>query len=374
MKKIMVLFTGGTIGSVKIQTPNGKVIMQPSEARERGYEAKDSTSLLLDEYAKRYPTTHFIADLKTETIMETLSENITTKKLAELTEKLKKYNFEDYEGVIITHGTDTLGYTANYLALILANIRVPLVLVSSNYEVTDTRANGVENLKGAIDFIKNESLPGVYVSYTSGGKTKIIHGSRVTQCKQIVDDFDGISLPNPNMIPLGIVEKNGKLRKIDSQLYSSIKNRKFGNNLIDEMTNLKANVLKINPYVGLNYEMFDIKNVGDVILHNLYHSGTACAEENGNHDVNSFIKKCKKYNIPIYFGPIYGKEERDLYSSTNSFSTNEFMMNLSEEMAYIKLLVAYSMYKKEEKSKIDSILFNQISEEYIMPARKILKK
>ena len=51
MKKIMVLFTGGTIGSVKIQTPNGKVIMQPSEARERGYEAKDSTSLLLDEYA-----------------------------------------------------------------------------------------------------------------------------------------------------------------------------------------------------------------------------------------------------------------------------------------------------------------------------------
>ena len=41
-----------------------------------------------------------------------------------------------------------------------------------------------------IDFIKNEGVPGVYVTYADKDKIKVFYGSRILQCKQLVDDFD----------------------------------------------------------------------------------------------------------------------------------------------------------------------------------------
>lgn len=144
-KKILILFTGGTIGSVKVydEVLGKNIIMQPTEAKEKYGENKNSVSLLLDAFNSQYPME--VIFTKEHAIMEELSENMTLEKWSYLAKCLKEYNFNDYKGVVITHGTDTLGYVANFLAMILADIKVPLVIVSSNYEVTDIRANGVKN-------------------------------------------------------------------------------------------------------------------------------------------------------------------------------------------------------------------------------------
>ena len=50
-----------------------------------------------------------------------------------------------YDGVIITHGTDTLQYTAAFTGYIMAGAQIPIVLVSANYVLEDVRSNGVDN-------------------------------------------------------------------------------------------------------------------------------------------------------------------------------------------------------------------------------------
>lgn len=379
MGKILTIFTGGTIGSVRVYDPESKgyVIMQPSEARKAGCDSKKITSVLFDAYKKRFPQDKRIDDLEKMELMEVLSENMKVDTWNKIIEALKNINFNKYEGIIITHGTDTLGYTANLISLLFANVNIPIVFVSSNYVPDDPKANGPHNLKGAIDFIKNIGLPGVYATYRNNGETKIIHGSRITQCKQIYDDFDGIYNPNnSDSCPrLGVALDNGGIIIEDKELYNSIiKRNHSGKNLADKIDNISANIIKINPYVGLDYRNYNFNNC-DAILHTLYHAGTFCESFQDIADYYNSVHGLfeLRENKPVYFGPIYGDENRDLYGSTDRFSKSKFLMNMSEECAYVKLLIAYSLSKYSGISK-DDVLYGQISEEYIMPAKKLLKK
>ena len=56
---------------------------------------------------------------------------------------------EKYDGIIITHGTDTLQYTSAMLGYMFDDVSIPIVLVSSNYVLEDKRANGLINLSKA---------------------------------------------------------------------------------------------------------------------------------------------------------------------------------------------------------------------------------
>ena len=301
-KKILVLFTGGTIGSVRL--PKGEIV-QPSEARARGFDAKDTESLLLDEHKKKCPAQYLSTIFETKTLMETLSENITTKKREELTKKLKEIDFEKYDGIVLTHGSDTLGHTANYLSMILAGIKVPMILVSSNYVVTDKRANGIENFKSAVDFISNVKLPGVYVTDNSHSKekTKVIYASRVTQCKPITDNYGSTSIGEEgekNMRPLGVI-KDGKFEILDKKLFKKLQKRRQveRNNLLDKIEALNSRILVIHPHVGLNYDDFNLDNV-DAILHTTYHSGTSCTDaDSESENLLAFDKKCKQKGVDL---------------------------------------------------------------------------
>ena len=374
MKKILVLFTGGTIGSIKVPIVNSKglvshVIMQPYEARNLNIDVTDAKSLLLTRYHEIYPNSYSYFD--TKIIMEVLSENMTINIWNTLVNELKNINFNDYSGIIITHGTDTLGYTANFLSIILNAISIPVILVSSNYEVTDNRANGIINFKAAIDFIQKCHLPGVYTTYNSNGKTKLIYGSRLQQCKSIIDDFESISA---DMMPLGYIDSNGQFNVRDYDLLSRIEARIPGQSIVGGLRRIDSKVCVINPYVGLDYDMIDLSKKANAILHTLYHSGTACVLGDSYNSILSFIKRINKIgDIGIYMGPIYGKDDKDLYSSSSELVKLgvDFIMNVSKENAYTKLVLAYSLYKN--KKDIKDFLYTDINEEYIKPS-KILKK
>jgi L-asparaginase/Glu-tRNA(Gln) amidotransferase subunit D len=372
-KNILVLFTGGTIGSVRL--PDGRIV-QPSEAKECGFETGDAKSLLLDEYQKRYSDTNIKFD--TKILMETLSENMTIKKREDLTKQLKEIDFEKYDGIVLTHGSDTLGHTANYLSIILDGIKVPMILVSSNYVVTDERANGIENLKGAVDFISNVKLPGVYVTDNSinKGKTKVIYASRATQCKPITDNYGSTSIGEEgekHMRPLGFIE-NGKFEVLDEKLFQKVKERSRveRKNLLDSIESLNSRVLVIHPYSGLNYDFFNLDKV-DAILHTTYHSGTACTDDDSeSENLLKFAEKCKEKGVDLYLGPIYGDEGRDVYSSTDKFdnSGGSTIMNVSFENALSKLSIAYTLFP-DNKEERDKFIYKNINEELVKPASKL---
>jgi len=91
-------------------------------------------------------------------------------------------------------------------------------------------------------------------------------------------------------------------------------------------------------------KMFDY-NRFKAILHGTYHSGTACAEDNEN-SVLQMIKLCKKSDI--YLSPSI--PEGEVYDTVRVIDENKkikFLYGLTNEMAYAKLLIAYSVFNNE---------------------------
>lgn len=374
-KKIIVIYTGGTIGSVKYVTKDGRVIKgQPKDIIKEFPESKDyfssstAVTLLCDTFKIKYPFYSSKVEFDNKLELEILSENMSIDRWNELIDCINKYNLDDYDGVIVTHGTDTLGYTSNLLAMLYNNIQVPMFIVSSNDSLDSENANGIYNFKGAIDFILNNGTPGVYVAYTSDNVIDVFYGSRITQCRQIVDKFE--SIKTDCYSPLGKIDNDGKFVSYDFELMKEIKYDSYDRSLIlPTNLNLNANILKINPYVGLNYDNFNIYNC-DAILHSCYHSGTSCTIGGIENSVLNLIRSCYRENIDFFYGPIYGYNDKAIYNTTNAVikAGANIIKNISEENAYVKLLLAYSMYNNLDE--IKKYLDSDINHEHIYVRRK----
>jgi L-asparaginase len=105
----------------------------------------------------------------------------------------------------------------------------------------------------------------------------------------------------------------------------------------------------IKPYPSLDYSHFNLQSV-DAVLHDLYHSGTACTttQWGEQHSLVEFIKHCTKQNISVYLAPAIQSSEA--YQSTQVLIEHGALVlwNLSIEAAYVKLLLAYGNFNETQ--------------------------
>lgn len=81
---------------------------------------------------------------------------------------------ETYDGFVITHGTDTLAFTAAALCFALAGLRKAVILTGSMLPLTVPKSDGPQNLRDAI--AAAQSAPaGVWVQFAG----RLLHGARV---------------------------------------------------------------------------------------------------------------------------------------------------------------------------------------------------
>jgi L-asparaginase len=323
MKKILVVFTGGTIGS---NVQNGAI------------DTDEKTAFtLLEKYQQRYPQANVI--FTTLQPYQILSENLSPQIWTTLILAIENAHPENYDGIIVTHGTDTLAYSAAALSLYFHALTVPIFLVSSHLPLSQQTANGLDNFSFTVEKIITESLTGVFVPYRNPNeKTVTLHnGTRLICSPQLSSDF--FSVANLNSMP-----KNTFNPPLKAQFSDKI--------------------LLIKPYPALNYDHFDLKNV-EAVLHDLYHSGTACTTEiyGKNHSLLSFIERCKAENVAIYFAPILKSEAA--YQSTIDFVNNGALMlwNMTLETAFVKLSWAYGNFA--ETSTIISFMQLNLADEYV---------
>ncbi|MDO4739300.1 MAG: asparaginase [Eubacteriales bacterium] len=106
---------------------------------------------------------------------------------------------EGYGAIVITHGTDTLAYTASMLSFILQGVPVPVVLTGSQYPIAYPDSDAKSNLANAI--ISARALPGgVYVCFGD----RIILGSRSVKVRSMsLNAFESINFPNIGTIAQG---------------------------------------------------------------------------------------------------------------------------------------------------------------------------
>ncbi len=308
--RILVIFTGGTIGSMvgeKYISPDGS----------RPYK-------LLDMYNTRYEN-----DIQwdTECPYTILSENMTCKEYGMLLKCLKTKLKCGYDGIIITHGSDTLQYTAAALSFLLGSNTIPIMLVASNYVLEDERANGLENFRCAVDFITNEYGRGVFVPYANPGEGCTVHmGSRM--------------MPH--------IPYSDCMHSLDNQYFGQYIDDNFVINDVCNTTGMKAveepekyleqsGIVYINVHPGMRYPVLD--ETVKAILINTYHSGTICMDSDSTRE---FFEQSEKYAIPVY---ITGQDIGTDYESCDEYEKYHIhiLKKASPVVMYIKLWLAFSI-------------------------------
>ncbi len=356
MKEILLILVGGTIctaltehGTLSVSSNAGTKLVQGFMASDSPY--KDSVNITTSEN------------------LGILSENMTVDKWNLI---LKTYKQEiakkEYDGVIFAHGTDTLAYSASLFSMLLADTKTPVFFASSNARLGTPTANGDENFRCAVECICRGFAPNVYVPYKNISDSRMyLHlGSRLQQCPNYSEDF----------VSTGAIDITGmtdadfeSISKKLSEKYPSGKRKSFLSDVGD--FTLKNCILKLQAYVGLDYSVIDYSKFS-AVLHGTYHSGTACAGKTGeweNYGVNSILymlDECKKAGVDVYLSP--SKKEGEVYDTVRIIGFHNknqmnFLYGTTDEVSYAKLLIAYSVFKDENKRK--EFLETEINAEFV---------
>ena len=311
--KILLILTGGTICS--FDRGDG----------ERASDTERAEALIVGTYQKNHKN---CVSFDTVSPLNVLSENMTVSHWNTLIQALKSYDFSSYDGIILLHGTDTLAYTASLLALLLHGIQIPVLLVSAQLPLTDEHTNGNENFRAAIELIERGIAPSVYAVYrNSDGVTYLHLGAHLRQCDNGSNDFF-----SADMTPISNVAFSPNAPS-EPLLYSC--------------KTLPSSVLRIEPYVGLDYDHFSLDRVL-AVLHGTYHSNTVAVSPSESTSILSLLARCKEREIPVFLSPC--EEDSYAYETTGDALRGGAvaLSGMTPEMTYVKLLVGLSLEYSEK--------------------------
>jgi L-asparaginase len=351
MKTILVVFTGGTIGS----TANSGII-----------NTADSVAFkLLEQFQQRY-SQHLQVQFKTIKPMQVLSENLAPAAWTILLEAIEAENPGQFDGIIITHGTDTLAYTAAAISFYFHGLNRPILLVSSNYPLDNPKANGLENFICAVEFIQQINQPGVFVPYRNPGQITQLHrGNWLMPSLPLSGDFFSIQ----NRSYLQFVNNhflNGSGQSVSDQANQPTEVKPGASFSLRPL--FSRRILLLRPYPGLDYSHIDLNGV-EAVLHDLYHSGTACSskEWGGQLSLIDFIERCLMRGVQVYLAPAFNSGHT--YDSTHALlaAGARMIWNMSLESAYVKLLLAYGNY--QEQAQISKFIDANVAGELIELSR-----
>lgn len=299
--KLLFIFTGGTIGS----TASGGVIAPDGE----------KPRLLLEKYAENYPI-DFAYDILTP--MNELSENFTGEHISLLLETVRKHK-ENYDGIIVTHGTDTLAYSAAALGYALGSDTCPVCMVSSRAPIDTPTENGIQNLRAAILLIKSGKGRGVFVPYGNGeGETPIHRATRLSTPLALSDKVFSV-----NECVWGCVTREGVLCQ-NPDFHEPPDTLPAPDTTL---TAQSAGILRVFPYPGMVYP--EIPADTRFILLDTYHSGTVDGKSPAAH---AFFAEAKCREIPVFI------TAGTPYESTRILAEQgAIVLPLSPIAAYMKL-------------------------------------
>ncbi|MCS3429521.1 asparaginase [Klebsiella sp. BIGb0407] len=108
-------------------------------------------------------------------------------------------NYDNYDGFVILHGTDTMAYTSSALSFMLENLGKPVIVTGSQIPLAELRSDGQINLLNSLYIAANYPINEVCLFFNN----RLYRGNRST--KAHADGFDAFSSPNlPPLLEAGI--------------------------------------------------------------------------------------------------------------------------------------------------------------------------
>jgi L-asparaginase len=188
-KRIYIAYTGGTIGMKRV---NGRYQPIPNYLQE----------LMAANPAFQHP------DLPQYTINQYTplldSSNMTPADWTRIGQDICR-NYDDYDGFIVLHGTDTMAYTASALAFMLADLDKPVILTGSQIPLCELRNDAQDNLITSLLIAANEAISEVCLFFD----IHLFRGCRVVKVN--ASGFDAFD--SPNYPPLATVGTHININK-----------------------------------------------------------------------------------------------------------------------------------------------------------------
>lgn len=171
MKKVLLLTTGGTIAS-----------RESGQGLTPGIHCEDILQMLPELKG------HF--EIDSQDILNLDSSNIQPEEWQYIAEIVAE-KLDDYDGMIITHGTDTMAYTASALSYMLQNLPKPVVFTGAQIPIEQMFTDAKRNLQAAFAAV-DKDIKGVTIAFDD----KIINGCRAVKVRTMgFNAFESINAP-----------------------------------------------------------------------------------------------------------------------------------------------------------------------------------
>lgn len=253
--KILLIYTGGTIGMVK------------------DFETGALKAFDFNELLSRIPELHLL-DCQIETIsfdvpIDSSNMNISNwQKMANIIEE----NYSKFDGFVVLHGSDTMSYSASALSFMLEDLAKPVIFTGSQLPIGDLRTDAKENLITAIQVASlQENKKPVIQEVCLYFEYKLYRGNRTTKIS--AEHFNAFTSPNfPELAESGVHLKVN---------YDVILKQKATKKL-KVHTDFDDNVAILKIFPGINQKVltafFTIPNLKGIVLET-YGSGNAPTED-----------------------------------------------------------------------------------------------
>ncbi|GAA5143885.1 asparaginase [Thalassotalea piscium] len=150
-------------------------------------------------------------------------------------------HYDDYDGFVVLHGTDTMAYTSSALSFMFENLSKPIIVTGSQIPFSQLRSDGQENLLNALYIAANYPINEVGLFFNN----KLFRGNR--SIKAYADGFDAFDSPNmPALLEAGI-----NIRVIAGKLSDGISKRPR----LHQMTPQPVGVVHLYP--GISAELIE---------------------------------------------------------------------------------------------------------------------
>lgn len=265
---ILLIYTGGTIGMVKDYTTGAL------------------RAFNFEELIKNIPELDQLnCNLKGVSFKNPIDSSNMNPSYWKLIASIIEDNYEENDGFVVLHGSDTMSYSASALSFMLENLDKPVIFTGSQLPIGDLRTDAKENLITSIEIaaLQEKGGPvvqevGLYFEY------KLYRGNRTTKIN--AEHFEAFaSLNHPPLVESGVhlkVHRNYLVKK-------PIKNKPL---VVHKELDDRVAVLKLFP--GINQEVvhavLNVSNLKALVLET-YGAGNAPMDEWFLKELKMAIKK-----------------------------------------------------------------------------------
>ncbi|PIE50254.1 MAG: L-asparaginase 1 [Flavobacteriales bacterium] len=247
MKKVLIIYTGGTIGM------------------EKDYQTGSLKAFDFQNIFEKIPELNLLECESSVFSFDTPvdSSDMGIKEWQKIAECIRD-NYDQYDGFLILHGTDTMSYTASALSFMLKGLRKPVILTGSQLPIGDLRTDAKENLLTSLYYASlYENDKAVIQEVAIYFEYKLLRGNR--SLKYSAEHFDAFISPN-----YPILGQSGVNLNIDKEeLFRPDENEAFS---ID--THLSSDVLFWRIFPGMNIQHLEKLPSTKVLILQVFGSGT----------------------------------------------------------------------------------------------------